>query len=201
MRCLRRTGYIKSSGAGHLSGICRTTWIMPPGSGHGTMDGMQGGFGGGFGGSGPLLQGPPGAGSYGKGPAGVPTGGPSRSTGSSTGALGGPTNQQLDDELVYVPCEIGDLSVEMMVDTGAQSSVISTTLVKRLNLAEKINRMYQGVAAGVGRARILGKLQNVPVTLGCVEFCLDFVVLEAEDNMLMLGIDQMRRFKCVVDYE
>jgi len=105
------------------------------------------------------------------------------------------------DELIYVACEIGSTTVEIMVDTGAQSSVISMPLVKQLNLTRHLDSSHQGVAAGVGTARILGKLRGVPVKLGHVEFALDFSVLAVDDQLLLLGIDQLRRFKCIVDLE
>jgi len=106
-----------------------------------------------------------------------------------------------DCDSPHVACLIGDVAVEMLVDTGAQSSVISMPLVHNLNLTSQLDRRRQGVAAGVGRARILGQLRAVPVTLGHVEFALDFTVLDVNEQMLMLGIDQMRRFRCVIDME
>jgi len=101
----------------------------------------------------------------------------------------------------HVACEIASGAVEMLVDTGAQMSVMSSPLMRQLGLAGHLDRSYQGVAAGVGQARIVGKLRGVPVKMGHVEFQLSFSVLEAETPILILGIDQMRRFKCVIDLE
>lgn len=109
--------------------------------------------------------------------------------------------QVTSDEMVHVACEIGNIAVEMMVDTGAQSSVISRPLMDQLQLRPKLNQMRSGVAAGVGTAKIIGTLEQVPVTLGHVEFALDFAVLDVSEPLLMLGIDQMRRFKCIIDLE
>mmetsp|Transcript_25265 Transcript_25265/g.53664 ORF Transcript_25265/g.53664 Transcript_25265/m.53664 type:complete len:295 (-) Transcript_25265:235-1119(-) len=106
-----------------------------------------------------------------------------------------------DMDSPYVACEIGGMAIEMLVDTGAQTSVISQPLVRQLNLMSHLDTSHQGIAAGVGRARILGRLRDIPVKLGHVEFQLDFTVLGVEDPLLILGIDQMRRFRCVVDLE
>lgn len=116
----------------------------------------------------------------------------------STSAMPPPPD---NDSLVYVACEIANTAVEMMVDTGAQSSVISMPLVRRLRLETHLDSRYQGVASGVGTARILGKLRGVPVKLGHVEFALDFSVLGVDDPLLLLGIDQLRRFRCIVDLD
>lgn len=89
----------------------------------------------------------------------------------------------------------------MMIDTGAQTSVISLALARQLNLTSRIDRRHQGIASGVGHARILGKLHAVPVELGHVEFPMDFIVLDTTANLLLLGLDLMRRYKCIVDLE
>jgi len=104
--------------------------------------------------------------------------------------------------MCQVPCVLGNgVCVEMLVDTGAQSSVISAPLARQLNLMGGLDRRYQGVASGVGQAIIRGKLYNVGCELGHVEFPMDFIVLEVPDNLLLLGLDLMRRYKCIVDLE
>lgn len=123
-----------------------------------------------------------------------------------------PTNSRslstlLDDgsatnkSLLYVPCEINDRLCEMMVDTGASTSVISEPLLKKLNLENQLNTSRPGIASGVGKARILGRIESFPIKIGHAEFFLHFSVLESSDDMLILGIDQMRRFNCLVDLQ
>jgi Aspartyl protease len=123
----------------------------------------------------------------------------SNPTPSLAGALTDGSNN--DKSLVYVTCEINNRLVEMMVDTGAQTSVISDGLMRKLKLGKMLNTWYNGVASGVGTARILGRIERCPVQIGSVEFLLYFCVLETPDDLLLLGIDQMRRFKCQVDLE
>ena len=70
--------------------------------------------------------------------------------------------QMPSSHMCLVPCQIGPTTtVEMLVDTGAQSSVLSSAVVRQLGLAGRVDRRHQGVAAGVGRARISGKLRNI----------------------------------------
>ena len=84
-------------------------------------------------------------------------------------AVAGPTG--VNGGMVLVDCRFGDAaSVEMMVDSGAQHSVISAPLARRLGLMNRLDRSEQGVAAGVGRARIIGKLRSVAIYLKNVEF-------------------------------
>ena len=108
----------------------------------------------------------------------------------------------VDAGMALVACTLGNARVEMMVDTGAQHSVISAPLARALGILDRLDTSEQGVAAGVGRARIIGKLRGVALTLDKgVEFALDFSCLEVQDQLLLLGLDQMRRFKCIVDLE
>ena len=91
----------------------------------------------------------------------------------------------------------------MMIDSGAQSSVISITLAQQLGLVNRIDRSQRGIAAGVGKANIIGRISNVICTLGVghVEFNMDFIVLDVNEKILLLGLDLMRRYKCILDLE
>lgn len=111
------------------------------------------------------------------------------------------TGTGVTHNLCMAPCVIGNVCVEMMVDTGAQLSVISVSLARRLDLANRIDRRHQGVAAGVGRARIVGQIRDVVCEIGQVEFALNFMVLDVSDQLLLLGLDLMREYKCIVDLE
>jgi len=115
---------------------------------------------------------------------------------------------QRPPHMCVVPAVMGpnSICVEMMVDTGAQHSVVSYSLAQELGLSDSIDRRYQGVASGVGRAKILGLIRNVVCELGHVEFLMDFSVLETTagqggDKLLLLGLDLMRKYKCIVDLE
>lgn len=103
--------------------------------------------------------------------------------------------------MCLIPCTIGNITVEMLVDTGAQTSVLSMPLVRQLGLS--LDRSLMGVAAGVGRARICGRVTNVVCSLGTghVEFLMDFIVLDVSDQLVIIGLDQLRKYKCLVDME
>jgi len=103
--------------------------------------------------------------------------------------------------MCLIPCTIGDITVEMLVDTGAQSSIISAPLVTQLGLSNRLDRSYQGVAAGVGRAKISGRIRNVVCAFGDghVEFLMDFMVLDISELLVIIGLDQMRKYNCLVD--
>lgn len=103
--------------------------------------------------------------------------------------------------LLFIPCQINGRPVEIMVDTGAQSSVISKSLMKRLGLERKLNRRFAGTARGVGLATIIGRVENCPIQIHHVEFHMFLSCLDVSHDILILGLDQMKRFKCLVDLE
>jgi DNA damage-inducible protein 1 len=103
--------------------------------------------------------------------------------------------------MCLVPCTIGDITVEMLVDTGAQGSVMSSPLVRELGLYERIDTRYRGIAAGVGRAKISGLLGDVACRFGNghVEFTMEFMVLDTSDRVAIMGLDQLRKYNCLID--
>mmetsp|Transcript_123086 Transcript_123086/g.342821 ORF Transcript_123086/g.342821 Transcript_123086/m.342821 type:complete len:176 (-) Transcript_123086:53-580(-) len=106
-----------------------------------------------------------------------------------------------DRSMLLLPCEIGGYALEMLVDTGAQTSVMSMTLMQQLNLSDVLDQTQQGMASGVGREMVIGRLQNVPAMVGHLQLGIDFSVLGGDEPLLLLGIDQMRKFQCVVDLD
>lgn len=107
--------------------------------------------------------------------------------------------------MCHIPCVIGDngVCVEMMIDTGAQSSVMSSSLAQELNLS--IDHRHRGVASGVGQAQIIGISRDVPCIFNgdMMEFSMDFLILEMKppQRLLIMGLDQLRKYKCLVDLE
>ena len=96
---------------------------------------------------------------------------------------------QSSSHMCLIPCTIGNITVEMLVDTGAQTSVLSSPLVRQLGLSNRLDRRFQGMAAGVGRARIIGKLCNIVacIGIGLVEFPMDFICLDIQEPLVIMG--------------
>mmetsp|Transcript_37104 Transcript_37104/g.75138 ORF Transcript_37104/g.75138 Transcript_37104/m.75138 type:complete len:110 (+) Transcript_37104:2-331(+) len=66
-----------------------------------------------------------------------------------------------------------------------------------------MNRMVSGTVHGVGTASVVGQLSGVPVEVGSsgVEFAMSFLVLNTNQPLLILGLDQMRKYKALVDLD
>jgi len=105
------------------------------------------------------------------------------------------------DHMLFVRCLIDNKQVDLLVDTGASVSVISVEMVQKLHLQSKWNYRITGNAKGVGSSKILGIVEHVDCMIGHVEFRLFFMVLEGNMPYCILGLDQMRRFRCNVDLD
>ena len=103
--------------------------------------------------------------------------------------------------MLFVRCLIDDKQVDLLVDTGASVSAISVEMVQKLHLESKWNRSISGNAKGVRSSNILGIVEHVNCMIGHVEFRLFFMVLEGNMPYCILGLDQMRRFRCNVDLD
>ena len=106
------------------------------------------------------------------------------------------------DHMLFVSCTLDNTpDVKLLIDTGASSSAMSLDMVKSLGLESKLNTSIYGSAKGVGSGNILGIVENVEALIGHVEFRLFFMVIDSHLPCCILGLDQMRRFKCQVDLE
>jgi hypothetical protein len=104
------------------------------------------------------------------------------------------------DHMLFVACTIDQHEVAMLVDTGASTSAMSIEMVHLLGLQPKMNASIYGNAKGVGSSSILGIVEHVSCMIGeDVGFRSFFLVLEGKMPYCILGLDQMRRFNCLVD--
>lgn len=95
--------------------------------------------------------------------------------------------------------------IPLLVDTGAQASVLTSDLAARLGLLESVDRASAGIVGGVGQARCFGKLRGVGVRFGELELAVDFMVLDSSQmpskNLAILGLDQLAVHHMVVDLD
>ncbi len=104
------------------------------------------------------------------------------------------------DHMLFVACTMDQHEVAMLVDTGASTSAMSMQMVLLLGLESKMNSSFHGNAKGVGSSSILGIVEHVNCMIGeNVGFRSFFMVLEGSMPYCILGLDQMRRFNCIVD--
>lgn len=78
-------------------------------------------------------------------------------------------------------------------------SQVNLATAERCGIKHLIDPRHSGFATGVGRARILGRVNLAVIKIGGAYLYSTFTVIEDQDIELLLGLDMLRRFKCIVD--
>eukprot|EP01065_Artemidia_motanka_P008970 TRINITY_DN14563_c0_g1_i1.p2 TRINITY_DN14563_c0_g1~~TRINITY_DN14563_c0_g1_i1.p2 ORF type:complete len:239 (+),score=63.61 TRINITY_DN14563_c0_g1_i1:63-779(+) len=103
--------------------------------------------------------------------------------------------------LLHVSARLGQDGAVLpaVVDTGAQTSVISPEAAVRCGLDRLVDSRYRGAAVGVGAATITGRVHITDVTLGdavCVSTSLSILDVGIP---LLLGLDLLEKHRCLID--
>jgi hypothetical protein len=67
--------------------------------------------------------------------------------------------------MLYVQCELNNVPVRAFIDTGAQMTVMNVKCAQKTGLLPAVDSRFKGVAAGVGMARIAGRVHMATLRL------------------------------------
>jgi hypothetical protein len=103
--------------------------------------------------------------------------------------------------MLYIRIEINGVELQAFVDSGAQTSVISSRCAERCKISRLIDSRFAGTVVGVGTGRTLGKVHAVDMKIEGQFFPVTLTVMDdsaglGDVNMeFLLGLDvsQMRQ--------
>ena len=101
--------------------------------------------------------------------------------------------------MLIINLRVNGVPLRAMVDTGAQSTIISQRTAQAAGIMRLVDTRFKGTAKGVGTGVILGKVHITPLEVGGVHCSASFTVMEKDDMDFLLGLDFLRRFAAVVD--
>ncbi|KAI9586549.1 hypothetical protein GQX74_002396 [Glossina fuscipes] len=103
--------------------------------------------------------------------------------------------------MLYVNCKVNGFPVKAFVDSGAQTTIMSSTCAKRCNVTHLIDTRWNGVAKGVGTQRIIGRIHMVQLQIENDYLASSFSVLEQQPMDVLLGLDMLKRHQCNIDLQ
>jgi len=103
--------------------------------------------------------------------------------------------------MLYIDCEVHNTPIKAFIDTGAQMSIMSQSCAERCGIMRLLDRRWNGIAKGVGTARIIGRIHVVQIKIGKAFFPCSITVLESQgqDLQFILGLDMIRRHQIILD--
>jgi hypothetical protein len=104
----------------------------------------------------------------------------------------------VQNEMLRIRLSVNGVPCLALVDSGAQTTIISSRTAERCGITRLIDTRCAGMAVGVGTGVITGKVHLASLTLGGESFTASFTVMEKTDMEFLLGLDLLRRFAAVI---
>lgn len=101
--------------------------------------------------------------------------------------------------MLYINIEINKKKVVALVDTGAQSTVMSKNLCYKYDLMNLCDERYSGIAAGVGTSRIIGTVHAALMKVENKVLMAKITVIENNAVGFIFGLDNMRCHRCTIN--
>lgn len=101
--------------------------------------------------------------------------------------------------LCYIRVYINGFVVRVMLDSGAQTSVMSSSMASLLGINHKVDTRYRGEARGVGTSVIVGCIVGLELQMNHINIKNNFKVMEMGDHIILLGMDFLTHHDCILN--
>lgn len=113
--------------------------------------------------------------------------------------------------MLYIEVEVNSHHIQAFVDSGAQSTIMSSSYAERCGLLHLLDTRFSGTAVGVGTGKILGRIHLCPIRIKNHFFPCTITVMEDRKSEtidgvenknqmdFLFGLDMLKRHKCSID--
>ncbi|KAL1457412.1 hypothetical protein WDU94_007648 [Cyamophila willieti] len=101
--------------------------------------------------------------------------------------------------MLYINCKVNGFPVKAFVDSGAQTTIMSTECARRCNIIRLVDTRWEGIAKGVGVQRIIGRIHMVQIVIEKDHYTTSLSILNEQPMDMLLGLDMLKRHRCIID--
>lgn len=109
--------------------------------------------------------------------------------------------------MLYIDTEVNGKHVQAFVDSGAQSTIMSSKCAEECGLLHLLDTRFEGTAVGVGTGKILGRIHIAQMKVNGHYFPCSITVMDSDKGLgdknmeFLLGLDMLKRHRCNIDLE
>ena len=99
--------------------------------------------------------------------------------------------------MLYINCKVNGHDVKAFVDSGAQSTIMSTACAERCQIMRLVDHRFSGIAKGIGVKKIIGKIHMAQIQIER-DFLVNGLVILDQSLDCLIGLDMLRAHQVLI---